>query len=123
MICLAPRALRNCTPSALWGASVRPLNFTVRGRMLAETHCRYCSLVTKVAFWGSRREASWKRPVLLIASLIGTVGCAAVLWVFRGRWVNVALVLWGVLMLYCILGVVVSINGCNSCVARLAGDL
>jgi hypothetical protein len=27
---LAPRALRNCAPSALWGASVRPLNFTVR---------------------------------------------------------------------------------------------
>jgi len=27
---LAPRALRNCAPSAPWGASARPLNFTVR---------------------------------------------------------------------------------------------
>jgi hypothetical protein len=30
VVCLAPRALRNCAPSAPWGASVRPLNFTVR---------------------------------------------------------------------------------------------
>ena len=30
MICFAPRALRNCAPSAPAGASVRPLNFTVR---------------------------------------------------------------------------------------------
>jgi hypothetical protein len=33
--CLAPRALRNCAPSAPWGASVRPLNFTVRRRSTA----------------------------------------------------------------------------------------
>ena len=30
MVCLAPRALRNCAPSAPSGASARPLNFTVR---------------------------------------------------------------------------------------------
>ena len=30
MVCLAPRALRDCAPSAPLGASVRPLNFTVR---------------------------------------------------------------------------------------------
>ena len=29
MVCSAPRALRNCAPSAPSGASVRPLNFTV----------------------------------------------------------------------------------------------
>jgi hypothetical protein len=33
VVCLAPRALRDCAPSAPWGASVRPLNFTVRPRM------------------------------------------------------------------------------------------
>ena len=34
MVGLAPRALRNCAPSAPWaGASVRPLNFTVRRLM------------------------------------------------------------------------------------------
>ena len=32
MVGLAPRALRDCAPSALWGVVVRPLNFTVRGR-------------------------------------------------------------------------------------------
>jgi hypothetical protein len=32
VVCLAPRALGNCAPSAPWaGASVRALNFTVRG--------------------------------------------------------------------------------------------
>ena len=30
MVGLAPRALRNCAPSAPWGAPARPLNFTVR---------------------------------------------------------------------------------------------
>jgi hypothetical protein len=41
---LAPRALRNCAPSAPSKASVRPLNFTVgrRGRVIGprikETH-------------------------------------------------------------------------------------
>jgi hypothetical protein len=33
---LAPRALRNCAPSASWGASVRPLNFTVRGARVSD---------------------------------------------------------------------------------------
>jgi len=34
VVCLAPRALGDCAPSAPWGASVRPLNFTVRGSQL-----------------------------------------------------------------------------------------
>ena len=34
MVGLAPRALRNCAPSAPSGASVRPLNFTVRGTLV-----------------------------------------------------------------------------------------
>ena len=33
MVCLAPWALRNCAPSAPWGASVLPLNFTVRSHL------------------------------------------------------------------------------------------
>ena len=30
MVCLAPRALRDCAPSALSAVGARPLNFTVR---------------------------------------------------------------------------------------------
>jgi len=33
VVCLAPRALRNCAPLAPSGASVRPLNFTVRSHL------------------------------------------------------------------------------------------
>ena len=57
MVGLAPRALRDCAPSAPWGASARPLNFTVRQpcaertderqllplrwcRRFAQRHCR-----------------------------------------------------------------------------------
>jgi hypothetical protein len=38
VVCLAPRALRNCAPPAPWGASVRPLNFTVRPPMEARRY-------------------------------------------------------------------------------------
>ena len=38
--CLAPRALRNCAPSApRAGASVRPLNFTVRSHFREIRRC------------------------------------------------------------------------------------
>jgi hypothetical protein len=35
VVCLAPRALGDCAPSALSGVVVRPLNFTVRRRYTA----------------------------------------------------------------------------------------
>ena len=38
--CLAPRALRNCAPSAPPGASVRPLNFTVSFHDRHSSHLR-----------------------------------------------------------------------------------
>jgi hypothetical protein len=52
MLVLAPRALRNCAPSALSAVVGRPLNFTVRARagLAVVTHCSYtqaCSLGTK----------------------------------------------------------------------------
>jgi hypothetical protein len=123
---LAPRARRNCAPSAPMAvASARPLSFTVRGRLAAEPHCQFCSIVAKVAWWGPLRVAPWKRPVLLICSLLLGFLCAGVLW---NRWVvwgrvDIVLALWGLMMLLCILGVAVSWRGCDSCVARLTGDL
>ena len=48
MICLAPRALRNCAPSALSAVVVRPLNFTVRAqmsdRLVLTRWLRFCCL-------------------------------------------------------------------------------
>jgi hypothetical protein len=38
VVCLALRALRDCAPSAPSGASVRPLNFTVRHARLTPSH-------------------------------------------------------------------------------------
>jgi hypothetical protein len=96
--------------------------------LAAEPQCQYYSVVAKVAWWGPRRVARWKRPVLLICSLLGGFLCVGVLWMFRDRWVvwgraDIVLALWGLMMLLCILGVAVSWRGCDSCVARLTGDL
>jgi hypothetical protein len=46
---LAPRAPRNCAPSAPWGASVRPLNFTVRPPLTVATsqNLRWLSAVRR----------------------------------------------------------------------------
>ena len=48
MVCLAPRALINCSPSAPWDASGRPLNFTVsrtQARPMSPTVWLYLSFV------------------------------------------------------------------------------
>jgi hypothetical protein len=115
-------------PRRLMGASVRPLNFTVRGRVRSDTQCHYRPIVARLAFWGPRRPAQWKRPVLFGCSLAGALGIGWILWTFRGRWAvwgrdDLVFTLGVALLLLSILGLVVSIRACDACVARLCGDL
>jgi hypothetical protein len=96
--------------------------------MVGETQCQFCPIVTKVAFWGRLPERSWKRPALFVGSLASTCGLAWVLWMFWDRWMplgrqDLTLALGVVLILFPTLCLLVSVRGCNSCVARLMGDL
>jgi hypothetical protein len=110
------------------GASARPLSFTVRGRVGVDARCQFCSLVTTVAFWGPRPQRSWNRPVMLVLSLVSTAGFGSLLWIFRARWMpwgrqDLSLGLLLLVVLFSALCLLVSIRGCDACVARLFGDL
>ena len=74
MVCLAPRALRDCAPSALSGVVVRPLNFTVRWPLQRRHYYAAAILATLFAmfFVAARFPASeTARAVCGIPGLIG----------------------------------------------------
>ena len=53
MVCLAPRALGNCAPSAPAGVGARPLNFTVRrphSRGVSWPNLKHSAAATAVTF-------------------------------------------------------------------------
>jgi len=83
----------------------------------------YCKPVNRIAFWGPRQEAGWKRPILFLSSLLLAGGFAYLTWSLRGdpnyAYFPLLSVLLAVLGL---LGLLVSLNGCNACVARLVGE-
>jgi len=85
------------------------------------SHCALCRIVAKVCFWGPRPERTWKRPILFVASLLITALGAVV---FAPNLPNHLglYALFGFVFLMGIFGIVVSIWGCNACVARVFGD-
>lgn len=85
--------------------------------------CMYCKAVRRIAFWGPREQATWKRPMLFVCGLALSGGFGAVTWLTFGepKYFGFAL-LAAPLILLGILGVMVSINGCGACVARLFGE-
>jgi hypothetical protein len=84
--------------------------------------CSYCRVVQLIAFWGAQREAGWKRPVLLICSLLAFGIFAFATWVQSGKGESVAAISLSVLLAALgFLGVLVALKGCNACVARLFG--
>jgi hypothetical protein len=86
--------------------------------------CVYCNIVNRLCFWGSRPEAAWKRPILFLLSVVTVVGSSWVLWAFRSRPdAFILLVLAGAFVMVGALSVLVSIRGCNACVARLFGEI
>lgn len=85
--------------------------------------CAYCRTVNTVCFWGPMKEKPWKRPALFVLSVLGSAGFGALLWL---SWVNPEgiplMALAGFLVAASILGILVSLHGCNACVARLFGS-
>ncbi len=86
--------------------------------------CRYCTIVNTICFWGERPQAGWKRPLLLVLSLLINIGLAASMimaWAQAAThafFLLLALGLW----LVSLLGILVAWHGCDACVARLMGD-
>jgi hypothetical protein len=86
--------------------------------------CAYCKTVNRLCFWGPRQEARWKRPILLLCSITLALGFGAICWLFRSRPdALMLLVLSASLALAGGLGALVSVHGCDACVARLFGEV
>ena len=83
--------------------------------------CRFCGVVNTLCYWGPRPIKSWKRPLLLVASVILTVGGLAGAWIVFEQGLVVAF-LSSILAALGALGIAVSLFGCNKCVARLFAD-
>lgn len=86
--------------------------------------CSYCRVVQLIAFWGPLREAKWKRPALLICSVVMGGGSAFVTWMLYGQKEYKLFPLLSIpLAALGFLDVLVALNGCNACVARLFGTV
>lgn len=86
--------------------------------------CVYGRIVNKLCFWGPMPEATWKRPLLLLAALPILAGLPAVFWASRDhKEAAVIYLLGGFLFALALLGFMVGINGCRACVARMLGSI
>lgn len=93
-------------------------------RMSEVSTCPTCRTVQAVCFWGSVKVAAWKRPALLLASLliiggmialaVAMAGCGQTSW----QWFLVVPTFAGGG-----LGLVVAVRGCADCVARNFGNI
>ena len=84
--------------------------------------CLYCHVVQLVSLGEPPPVKGWKRPLLLIAGLALTICTVLGL---RFAWERVDATFFAVvsciLMLIALLGVVISLRGCDLCVARFLG--
>jgi hypothetical protein len=86
--------------------------------------CAYYSIVNRLCFWGPRREAEWKRPVLLACAIVLAGGVGGLFWLFRNHEDLIAFCIFAApLFAIGVFGAMVSVNGCKACVARMCGDL
>ena len=89
-----------------------------------QQHCSYCKTVNTLCFWGPRREAKWKRPVLLILGVIMAAGCGSLAWLSYTRGTTPAFTLLGSALAFVgLLGALVAAHGCAACVARLLAEV
>ena len=86
--------------------------------------CPYCKTVNTICFWGPMPERTWKRPWLFVFSLVLSGGFGTLIWLFWAKEDSLAFAgLSALLVVAGILGLMVSIKGCNACVARLFGQV
>ena len=85
-----------------------------------------CRPVRVLCFWGPRAEKKWKRPVLFLCSVpILALGLVPLFLPLAQGTVLQLLglyVLFGFILFIAVLGILVSLFGCNACVARLMAD-
>ncbi|WP_167092820.1 hypothetical protein [Massilia frigida] len=85
--------------------------------------CSYCRVVRGIAFWGAFPEAKWKRPALLIVSLVIGGGTVILNWVLFEKAAYISFFLLSLpLGALGFMGVLVALKGCDACVARLFGS-
>jgi hypothetical protein len=84
--------------------------------------CHFCGVVNTICYWGPRPVKSWKRPVLLIGFVPVLAGCFAYAWVMLQHQSIPGAVLGLFLLAAGACGIVISLFGCDDCVARLFGD-
>lgn len=91
---------------------------------MTHSHCSYCKTVRKIAFWGELPTAGWKRPGLLFCSIALAAGFGSLMWLLKDR-PNYSLffLLALPLTLGGVLGILVSVRGCDRCVAKLFGNV
>ena len=86
--------------------------------------CAYCKTVNAICFWGPMPEKPWKRPLLLVLSILGAAAIGAILWLSWAKASSMFMLVLAVLLFaLCILGFLVALGGCNACVARIFGSL
>lgn len=86
--------------------------------------CPTCRIVSTVCFWGPYKVAAWKRPALLILSILVIAGLllVALYTDFLGNATWPWLLFLPSLGLG-ILGLVTSLRGCMNCVSRIFGGV
>jgi hypothetical protein len=84
--------------------------------------CLYCAVVQYVSLGDPPAVKGWKRPVLAVAGVALTICTVMAL---RFSWERADAVFFAtvsvILMMIAILGVVISLGGCDTCVARYLG--
>jgi hypothetical protein len=85
-------------------------------------NCLYCTLVQYVSLGTPPPAKGWKRPLLLVAGLCLTVCTVLAL---RFAWERPDAMFFAtvsvILMMIALLGVAISVRGCDDCVARFLG--
>ncbi len=85
-------------------------------------NCLYCRLVQYISLGEPPAKKGWKRPVLAVAGISLT---ACTVMALRFAWERPDAMFFAtvsvILMLLALLGVVISLRGCDDCVARFLG--
>jgi hypothetical protein len=84
--------------------------------------CLYCGLVNFMTLGDPPPVTKWKRPVLLVAGIVLTVSSVLAL---RFAWERIDGTFFAtvsaILNIIALLGVVIAVRGCDTCVARFLG--
>lgn len=84
-------------------------------------NCACCRVVNTICYWGERPQAKWKRPLLFILSIL-LILFSLLPWFLENAQL-IHFLLFGIIFLIAVMGLVVSLFGCDACVARCTGDI